>query len=95
MGGDAAVNPLNWIVPAAIPTGTGALKTLDMRADLLSSTKIMDEASVDRYEFIRNAYFQDRNYKIHDGNPPVEDDDIEKEMDALEHVKIPVGVQSK
>lgn len=56
------------------------MKTVDMRADLLSATKIVDEASVDRYEFIRNAYFQQRNYLIHDGNPPL-DDTLEEEMD--------------
>jgi phospholipid-binding lipoprotein MlaA len=47
---------------------------------LLSASKIMDEASVDRYEFIRNAYFQQRNYVIHDGNPPL-DAELEKQMD--------------
>jgi phospholipid-binding lipoprotein MlaA len=78
--GDTAANPINWITPAAIPYGSGVLKTIDMRADLLSATKIADEASVDRYEFIRNAYFQQRNYQIHDGNPPLPDD-MEQELD--------------
>lgn len=88
MAGDTLSNPINWVSPVAIPYGTGTLKTIDTRADLLSATKIMDQASVDRYEFIRNAYFQDRNYKIHDGNPPpsAEDDALEKEMDELEHL---------
>lgn len=80
VAGDTASNPINWINPVAIPWGAGTLKTIDMRADLLSASKIMDEASVDRYEFIRNAYFQQRNYLIHDGNPPV-DEELEKEFD--------------
>jgi phospholipid-binding lipoprotein MlaA len=80
VAGDTATNPINWINPVGIPWGSGILKTVDMRADLLSATKIMDEASVDRYEFMRNAYFQQRNYLIHDGNPPI-DEDLEKEMD--------------
>lgn len=80
VAGDTMSNPINWINPVAIPWGAGALRTVDMRADLLSATKIMDEASVDRYEFIRNAYFQQRNYLIHDGNPPL-DEEMEKEMD--------------
>jgi phospholipid-binding lipoprotein MlaA len=80
LAGDTAANPINWINPAAIPYGVGTLKTVDMRADLLSATKIVDEASVDRYEFIRNAYFQQRNYLIHDGNPPL-DEQLEEEMD--------------
>lgn len=83
LAGDTASNPLNWVSPGAVGFGTGTVRTIDMRADLLSATKIADEASVDRYEFIRNAYFQQRNYKIYDGNPPLEDD-IEKQLDELE-----------
>jgi len=86
--GETAANPINWINPVAIAYGSGTLKTIDARADLLSATKIMEQAEVDHYEFIRNAYFQDRNYKIYDGNPPpsAEDDALEKEMDDLEHL---------
>lgn len=88
LAADGATNPLYWINPAAIAYGTGTLKTIDTRADLLSATKIVDQASVDRYEFIRNAYFQDRNYKIYDGNPPrsAEEEDLEKQMDELQHL---------
>lgn len=81
--GDLASNPINWVSPVAVPYSTGTVKTFDMRADLLTSSKIADEASVDRYEFIRNAYFQQRNYLIHDGNPPIEDD-LDQELDELE-----------
>jgi phospholipid-binding lipoprotein MlaA len=86
LAGDTASNPINWISPAAVPYGSGTLKTMDLRADLLSATKIVDEASVDRYEFIRNAYFQQRNYLIHDGNPPL-DEEMEKdfELEGLEN----------
>jgi phospholipid-binding lipoprotein MlaA len=80
VAGDSMSNPINWVSPVIWPWSAGALRTVDMRADLLSATKIMDEASVDRYEFIRNAYFQQRNYLIHDGNPPL-DDAMEKDMD--------------
>lgn len=80
VAGDTVTNPINWINPVAIPWTTGALQAIDLRADNLSNTKIMDEASVDRYEFMRNAYFQQRNYLIYDGNPPL-DEDLEKEMD--------------
>ena len=65
---------------SVIVLGSGALRQVDQRSDLLSASKIMDEASVDRYEFIRNAYFQQRNYAIHDGNPPL-DEELEKQMD--------------
>ena len=88
LAGDTMSNPINWITPVAIPYGTGTLKTIDLRADHLADSKIVDQASVDRYEFIRNAYFQDRDYKVHDGNPPPDAEDLqmEKEMDELEHL---------
>lgn len=93
LAGDTFSNPINWINPMAGYTwgttfngisgailASGALRLTDQRADLLSASKIMDEASVDRYEFIRNAYFQQRNYVVHDGNPPL-DEELEQQMD--------------
>ncbi|CAL1240717.1 MlaA family lipoprotein [Candidatus Methylocalor cossyra] len=80
VAGDTLSNPINWINPTAIPWGAGTLKTIDTRADLLSASKIVDEASVDRYEFIRNAYFQQRKYLIYDGNPPL-DEEMEKDLE--------------
>ena len=93
LAGDTFSNPINWINPMAgyswsttfngisgAILASGALRLVDQRADLLSASKIMDEASVDRYEFIRNAYFQQRNYVIYDGRPPL-DDELEQQMD--------------
>lgn len=74
--GDALMNPLTYIsfgssaaVGAAI-SGAKVVEVTDTRADLLSSEKIVDEASVDRYDFIKNAYIQNREYQVYDGNPP-------------------------
>jgi phospholipid-binding lipoprotein MlaA len=85
--GDALLNPLTYIsfgssaaVGAAI-TGAKAVEVTDARADLLSSEKIVDEAAVDRYDFIKNAYLQNREYLVHDGNPPeqnLDDFDLEE-----------------
>jgi phospholipid-binding lipoprotein MlaA len=80
VAGDSMSNPINWVSPVVYPWTTGALRIVDQRADLLSATRIIDEASVDRYEFIRNAFFQQRNYLIHDGNPPL-DPELEREME--------------
>lgn len=94
IAGDVAANPVNWINPMvgygfgtagwhftdAIIFGSGFLRQVDQRADLLSASKIMDEAAVDRYEFIRNAYFQQREFEVHDGAPPL-DAELEKQLD--------------
>ena len=47
------------------------------RAGLLEGEKVMDEAVIDRYSFIRDAYLQRRRSLVYDGNPPKQkfDDD--------------------
>lgn len=82
MVGDALLNPLTYVsafggvAASAATTGSKVLDVTDTRADLLSSEKVLDEASVDRYDFIKNAYRQRREYLVHDGNPPEEGDDL-------------------
>lgn len=80
MVGDSATNPVNYVAPMAALVASGALNAADKRADVLGLSKIADQAATDRYEFIRNSYLQERNFQIHDGNPPL-DADLEKELD--------------
>ena len=46
------------------------IKAVDSRAQLLKAEKILDEAALDPYIFVREAYLQRRNNLVHDGNPP-------------------------
>jgi len=43
---------------------------ISRRAALLDQEKILDEAMIDRYEFIRDSYLQYRKNQVYDGNPP-------------------------
>ncbi len=52
-----------------------ALYIINLRANLLDSTKILDEAALDPYEFQRDAYLQRRRNLVYDGNPPPEKDE--------------------
>ena len=54
-----------------------AANLLSTRARLLDQEKVLDEAMIDNYSFIRDAYLQRRRSLIDDGNPPREkfDDD--------------------
>jgi phospholipid-binding lipoprotein MlaA len=79
--GDALFNPLTYVsffggfaANAATAAATGVDIT-DTRSDLMASEKILNEASVDRYDFVKNSYIQRRDYLIYDGNPPEEDND--------------------
>ena len=55
-----------------------ALEGLDERVGLLEQEKVLDDAIIDRYSFIRDAYLQRRQSLVYDGNPPrqkFDDDD--------------------
>jgi phospholipid-binding lipoprotein MlaA len=56
---------------------------LEKRASIRDQEQLVVE-STDPYEFIKNAYFQNMNYRLYDGNPPIViDEDQEAEIDAL------------
>lgn len=47
-------------------------KAVSHRAGLLDQEKILDEAAIDRYELIRDAYLLHRKSLVYDGNAPRE-----------------------
>ncbi len=51
---------------------------LEGRAALSQQEKLIED-SIDSYQFIKTAYFQNLRYKVYDGNPPIEVDDSEEE----------------
>ncbi len=67
-----------------IPTRNSltALRAVDHRARLLDAEKVLDEAALDPYTFLRDAYIQHRRSVIHDGNPPREKLLDDEEPDA-------------
>ncbi|HYE35405.1 VacJ family lipoprotein [Methylocaldum sp.] len=81
--GDSATNPINYFAPMVVPFISSTINVTDQKADHESESKILDVAAQDRYEFIRNSYFQERADKIHDGNPPL-DEELEKAEEELD-----------
>ena len=59
-----------------VPTRNAALgvRIVDKRASLLKAGHLLEEASLDKYAFTRDAYLQYRRSQIYDGNPPDEDE---------------------
>lgn len=84
--GDALTDPLNYTLFAGAAvslasTASDILDVTDQRAGLMTTEKIVDEAAVNRYDFIRESYIQHREYLINDGNIPEEDDSFDLDMD--------------
>lgn len=46
------------------------LNELQTRAYLLKAESVLEEAAIDRYTFVRDAWLQRRNSRVYDGNPP-------------------------
>jgi phospholipid-binding lipoprotein MlaA len=49
-----------------------ALRTVDYRANLLDASDVLEQAALDKYTFVRDAFLQRRRSLIYDGNPPPE-----------------------
>ena len=73
--GDFVVDPVRFFDPTGVRDVASIVRFLDVRASLLSSDRLVEEAALDRYAYIRDAYLQRRRNQIFDGRPPRLDDD--------------------
>ena len=69
---DMAVDPVANIDHVPSRNTLAALRLIDTRADLLPADKVIAEAALDKYSYVRDGYLQRRRNLIHDGNPPRE-----------------------
>jgi phospholipid-binding lipoprotein MlaA len=74
---DTAATPLDRLAsPPALFDGTGTqigftlLQIINTRSDLLGATRVIDDISLDKYTFIRDAYLQRRRSLVFDGDVP-------------------------
>ncbi len=77
---DIASDPVfigSFFVAPFIGPIVGGTRAADTRAGLLKSEKTLDEAALDKYDFVRDAYLQRRRNLVFDGNPPKSKDDEE------------------
>ncbi len=69
---DAQFDPVTQHTPVPERNSAIAIHSVDNRARLLDAEKVLDEAAIDRYVFLRDAYLQRRRGLVYDGNPPRE-----------------------
>ena len=55
------------------------LEFVDERARMAAAIRVRDASALDPYVFTREAYRQQRDFLIHDGNPPLDDFDDDEE----------------
>lgn len=71
---DVAVDPVGNVDHVTTRNSLLALRMIDTRADLLPADKVVEEAALDKYSYVRDGYLQRRRNLVHDGNPPREID---------------------
>ena len=77
--------PKNWRNIGA------AVRVVDKRATLLDASNLLEDAALDRYEFIRDGYMQRRQSQVYDGNVPRQADDAEAATSNAEPAADPAG----
>jgi phospholipid-binding lipoprotein MlaA len=81
------LNPLTYI-GGVVLLPVGALGVINSRANLLDATRIRDEAALDPYTFVREAYRQRRTSLIYDGDPPPEQFEFEDTDAPRDELKV-------
>ncbi len=69
---DIGLDPLGEVYPVRTRNQAVVLRAVGKRADLLGASSILEQAALDKYTFLRDAYLQRRRSQIYDGNPPRE-----------------------
>jgi phospholipid-binding lipoprotein MlaA len=72
------ISPANLVSPDGVSYALTGTRLVNTRADLLQSTRLLDQISLDKYTFVRDAFLQRRRSLVYDGNPP---DTVEDEED--------------
>jgi phospholipid-binding lipoprotein MlaA len=72
LGLDYYFDPMTGVRDKDLSYPLWAVRVVQVRADLLDASRILEEAALDKYTFQRDAYLQRRRSLIYDGRPPRE-----------------------
>ena len=72
---DLGTDPVGGMHNVAARNTLRVTRVISDRAALLPAEKVIEEAALDKYSYLRDAYLQRRRSLIHDGAPPRDDDE--------------------
>jgi len=86
MTSDTVAMPVNYYTDlwtyydnSSVRSKVWGLRLVDLRHRLLSADSILED-SADPYVAVREAYMQNRTFRIYDGDPPGDEDEYEGEL---------------
>lgn len=74
--GDILTDPVTYVDHDETRWALIGTRVVDTRANLLKAEKVLDEAALDEYSYVRDAYMQRRQSLVYDGAPPEDDFDV-------------------
>jgi phospholipid-binding lipoprotein MlaA len=69
---DLQGNLTSHVQEEGLRTFLTGVNVVNLRANLLQASSVVDDAALDKYSFFRDAYLQRQRNKFYDGNPPEE-----------------------
>jgi phospholipid-binding lipoprotein MlaA len=84
---DIAADPWGYGVSSRVRNLGTVVRVVDQRAVLLDASNLMEEAALDRYEFIRDGYLQQRKSKVFDGESSRQEAKKAREEDEISDAK--------
>ena len=81
---DFELDPWGHVFPVPLRNIGSAIRVVDYRAYNLNSFSLIEDAALDKYEFVRDAYLQRREGKIYKGNPPPQEpaNDVKSQLNS-------------
>jgi phospholipid-binding lipoprotein MlaA len=76
---DLYADPVSDFRPIRLRNSLVTLRLVNVRAELLDASRILEQAALDKYVFQRDAYLQRRRNLVYDGSPPREERQREEE----------------
>lgn len=73
--GELYFSPTALSHDAALNNSLRALSLVNVRANYLGATNLLDDVALDQYSFVRDAYLQRRQNLVYNGDPPEESDE--------------------
>ena len=67
---DLTMDPVGKVYPVLMRNIGSSIRVVDRRAYMLVSSSLIEDAALDKYEFVRDAYMQRRQNKIYLTDPP-------------------------
>ncbi|MGI9133351.1 MAG: MlaA family lipoprotein, partial [Rhodoferax sp.] len=68
-------NVVNHLDDAAVRNEMTLLNLIGKRASYLDAGEMLEQAALDKYSFVRDAFLQRRRNQVYDGNPPDEEEE--------------------